>query len=194
MGVPRLFGFIASTFPKCVKHFQEGEFFIYVDNLFIDAPSLLHAAAQHVYNYGDHPRKMDPYKDLSPEAKQTQVYKTFFESIVAITKIVIPTNLLYIGIDGPAPFAKMVESRSRRFISAMKRENAGDPNAFDSASLTPGTSFMFELTKYMHTSIRKKIMESGSGWRDLKVFFSSPMVPGEGDTRHFHTFVIFQKT
>jgi len=181
MGVPRLFPWLVSTFPKAVKRFQEGETTVNVDNLYIDAPSLLHAAAQLVHNYGTGKRILYPYKNWSAKAKQTQVCKVFFESIVQVTNIVIPRKVLYIGIDGPAPFAKMIESRSRRFISARNREQTGDSEAFDSASLTPGTLFMLELTKYVHTAIRKKIMESGSGWKDINVYFSSPMVPGEGE-------------
>jgi 5'-3' exonuclease len=183
MGVPRLFGYLRSIFPRAVKHFQQGEFFFYVDNVYLDAPSFLHAAAQHVFNYGEKPRKLDPYKSWPYDRKRTQVYKFFFESIVSVTEIIRPTRMLYIGIDGPAPFAKMIESRARRFISASKREKGGDPNAFDSASLTPGTVFMLELTKYMHTAIRKKIMEPGSSWRDLNVYFSSPIVEGEGEQK-----------
>jgi 5'-3' exonuclease len=181
MGVPRLFPYLLSIFPYAVRHFQQGEFFIYVDNLYIDAPSLLHAAMQHVFNYGAKERKLDPYRGWSFAAKLTMGFKFFFDSISEISDIVRPTKVLYIGIDGPAPFAKMVESRSRRFISALRREKGGDPNVFDSASMTPGTVFMLELTKYVHTAIRKKIMEPNSSWRDLNVYFSSPTVAGEGE-------------
>lgn len=179
MGVPRLFPWLSTTFPFAVKHFQEGESFFYMDNLYIDAPSLLHAANQQVHNYGSNKRKLDPYKEWSAAEKQLQVFKMFFESIVRITEIIVPTKLLYIAIDGPAPLAKQAQQRQRRFVSAQAR--ASDSTAFDSNSMTPGTVFMLELTKYLHTAIRKKIMEVGSKWRDLKIFFSSPMVPGEGE-------------
>ena len=72
MGVPRLLGWVLSTFPNAVKHFQQGEFVFHTDNLYIDAPSIIHNANQQVHNYGQAKRKLDPYKSLSPEEKRTK--------------------------------------------------------------------------------------------------------------------------
>lgn len=179
MGVPRLFPWLVHTFGDSVRHFQEGEFSMLIDNLYIDAPSLLHAAAQQVYNYGAGKRKLDPYETWSEEDKRIQVYKIFFASIVRVTEIVIPIKVLYIGIDGPAPLAKQAQQRQRRFVAAASR--SATSNAFDSNSMTPGTVFMLELTKYIHLAIRQKIMEVGSKWKDVKVYLSTPMTPGEGE-------------
>ena len=41
-----------------------------------------------------------------------------FDKILQLLKIVKPTKLLYIAIDGPAPKAKLNQQRMRRFKSA----------------------------------------------------------------------------
>lgn len=178
MGVPRLFPWLTSTFKPAVRHFQQGQFIFHVDNLYIDAPSLLHGASQQVFNYGQAKRLIDPYKTWTMKAKIEQIYKLFFEGVVIIAQTVVPSKTLYIAIDGPAPLAKQAQQRQRRFVAAATR--GGSETVFDSNSMTPGTIFMLELTKYVHTAIRKKI-NSTPGWRNINVVFSSPMVPGEGE-------------
>ena len=102
------------------------------------------------------------------------------------------------AIDGVAPRAKMNQQRSRRFRSAKdlaeatksKRitpidgSDAGavDPyaGAFDSNCITPGTEFLLRISNCIRYFIRKKIKEDPL-WRNLKVIFSGPEVPGEGE-------------
>jgi len=180
MGVPRLAGWLFSTFPNAVKHFQSGEFIFHIDNLYIDAASLLHACNQQVHNYGQKKRHLDPYKNLTPLAKQNLAFKLFFESIVQLAEIVVPSKTLYIAIDGFAPIAKQAEQRKRRFVAASTRGGTADGTVFDSNSMTPGTVFMLELNKYMHYMIRNKINSTPS-WRNLNVIFSSFRVPGEAE-------------
>jgi 5'-3' exoribonuclease 1 len=190
MGVPRLFPWTIKTFLEAIKHvlvdllkmtvldldtLEISKHVIEVDNLYIDAPNLIHAANQQVHNYGSVRRLMDPYINLTPEEKQQKVFELIFRSLVMISRLIRPRKLLYIAIDGPAPLAKQAQQRQRRYVSAMERGG----RTFDSACMTPGTLFMFELAKYLHYAIRHEI-ESGS-WRDIEVLFSSPRVPGEGE-------------
>ncbi len=182
MGVPRLFPWLIKAFPKAVVHFQEGKYSIHVDGLYIDANGLLHQAAQIEFNYGDVKRKMDPNAHLTYDEKIIKVYTRFFNMIKDVAKIVIPTKTLYIAIDGPAPIAKQAQQRFRRFQSAAA---ATTPGSFDPNCITPGTIFMFELTKYMHFAIRKEMSATnttlGGSWRNIQVYFSPPTVPGEGE-------------
>lgn len=181
MGVPRLFPWLVKNFPKAVSHFQQGESQFKVDHLYLDANGILHKYAQLVYHYGEGKRKMNMYADLSDATKRKKLFSMFMEAIVDFTEIIIPQKTLYIAIDGPAPRAKKNQQRERRFAAAKTRteESSGKPQ-FDSNSMTPGTMFMHELTKYINYSIRKT-MNSRPRWRGLEIIFSPPTIPGEGE-------------
>ena len=176
MGVPRLFPWILKNFPKCRKHFREGEYKLMVDNLLLDANAILHPCAQEVYNYGGRKSKMDRYGHLNEAEKQLKVFTMFFDFIKTLVEIVTPSETLFIAIDGPAPLSKQAQQRQRRFAAALERKDG-----FDSNKLTPGTPFMFEFTKFMNTAIRKEMNNPKSLWRKLKVIFSPPNVPSEGE-------------
>ncbi len=200
MGVPRLFKYVVDSFPKAVNHFRKGQYTMKVDNLYLDANGLLHAAAQFVFHYGTNKSRTDKYKNLSIEDKLRKVYFLFFENIKEMTKIVIPQKILYIAIDGPAPLAKQAQQRQRRYVAARERlfplqGNNRDPQSgeglfpqsensleekFDSTQITPGTIFMHELSKYLNYAIRYEMSEYGY-WKNLSVYFSPPTVPGEGE-------------
>lgn len=205
MGVPRLFPWLIKMFPGAHIHFNpsigpDGTLqivhvidpktkklikfeFPHIDGLYLDANGLLHSAAQIVFNYGSEKRKIDPYAKLTYEQRIKKVYEIFFNMIKNIVIIVNPKKVLYIAIDGPAPLAKQAQQRQRRFVSALESSSTDPLTGWESTCITPGTIFMFELTKYMHYMIRKE-MSSSSGkglWAKLDVLFSPPTVPGEGE-------------
>jgi 5'-3' exonuclease len=183
MGVPRLFPWLTKNFPKAVRKIQEGEETFSVDHLYLDANGILHKYAQLVFHYGDGKRKMNVYRDLSLEAKQRKVYSMFFDGIMNVAEIVNPRKTLYIAIDGPAPRAKQNQQRERRFVAAKdraERMEGSKGETFDSNSITPGTMFMHKLTQFMNYAIRSNL-NSRPSLRNVKIIFSPPTVPGEGE-------------
>jgi len=202
MGVPRLYPWITKNFASAIKRFQQGEYRTMVDYLYLDGNSFLHGATQEIYNYGDGKRKMDTYKNLSDDTKRKKAFSLFFDTIIQLSQIVVPQKALYIAIDGPAPLAKQNQQRERRFSRV--RESHGDSSladsshgesgeeshgsTFDSSALTPGTTFMLELSRYMNYAIRKE-MNSFGAWRNIDIYFSPATVEGEGE----HKFVQFIK-
>jgi len=175
MGVPRLFPYIKKNVPSAITQIIEGVNNENIDFLYIDGNALIHPLAADVFNYGSKPRMIDPYKDLKYQDKLKILFSKFNEKIFDIAKIIKPRKVLYIAMDGSAPLAKQQQQRQRRFISAMHY----DPSSFNTASISPGTKFMFELERYMNYSIRKNLNEEE--WKHLNIIFSPSNVPGEGE-------------
>lgn len=117
-----------------------------------------------------------------------------------LMRAVRPRKLLYLAIDGVAPRAKMNQQRSRRFRSAQEArerieteeevrknliemgENIPPPSEkpWDSNVITPGTTFMMDLSEYIRFYIRKRI-STDKAWKNIKVIFSDASIPGEGE-------------
>lgn len=172
MGVPGLFYYIKSHFRYSVKRFIFGEFTTKIDYLYLDANGLLHDASQYIFKYGKYENKDEPKPVFfSYEYAIQLVFELFFKNLLKVLSIVVPQKILYIAIDGPAPRAKKNQQRQRRYEAVITSD------MFTSNSITPGTEFMFELTKYINFAIRK-LLES---FNNIKIIFSPPSVPGEGE-------------
>ena len=90
--------------------------------------------------------KFDPKEDL--------MISNIIHKINELIQLVNPQKTIFIAIDGPAPKAKMVQQRTRRFKSSFE-EKPWDTNA-----ITPGTKFMNTLNS-----------ELKSYYKDNKRFF-----------------------
>jgi 5'-3' exonuclease len=99
----------------------------------------------------------------------------FEQVVIVINKIIKrcpPKNLLYIAIDGVAPFAKQQQQRKRRYLSAYtnaliekcKKENNIKFISWDTNQITPGTEFMKQLNAFLKKiySNDKNVIVSGS--------------------------------
>jgi len=107
------------------------------------------------------------------------MFNNVFEYTDKIMKIVKPKRVLYMAIDGVAPRAKINQQRSRRFRGALDAEereireeeirskwskegikftesvNEGDK--FDQNIITPGTEFMWRLSKALQYYVLERI-------------------------------------
>lgn len=185
MGVPGLWPFIKELYLHTIKRFLSGygAKVTYFDYVYLDANPLLHAAAQMIENYGDKKRALNPYTHLTAGERRLKIFEKFFDNIVDIVTMIRPKKVLYIAIDGPAPRAKQNQQRERRFIAAQLRkieEDLSGTDKFDSTSISPGTEFMHELSKYMYWKIRW-YMQHHVDWQNVEVIYSPPTVPGEGE-------------
>ncbi|CDW77829.1 5-3 exoribonuclease 2 [Stylonychia lemnae] len=104
--------------------------------------------------------------------------------------------------NGVAPRAKMNQQRSRRFRGALDTEEREireeeikskwaregikfserepDSEKFDQNVITPGTEFMWRLSKALQYYVLERI-QTDDLWRNIKVVFSDASIPGEGE-------------
>ena len=109
-------------------------------------------------------------------------------------KLINPTDLVYIAIDGVAPLAKIKQQRFRRFKSVKESAELApvyahfkvQPKSYDSNMISPGTEFMQCLSKRIREYVENVLIpeKSKPGPKDeLKVILSDTSVPGEGEQK-----------
>ncbi len=107
-----------------------------------------------------------------------------------VCDIMQPKKLLYIAIDGPAPFAKIAEQRGRRYkayyekilYKEMKKKLnvPDDKETYDlSANAAPGTQFMEKLANELTEMIENKALSTHN--ENMEIIFSSSNNPGESE-------------
>lgn len=104
-----------------------------------------------------------------------------------LMKIVNPSVLMYISIDGPCPMAKMIRQRQRRYKSIIENNYKETlerkyntkiiTNKWSTASISPGTIFMDKLCKnIMHCLKNLKVFHP-----TIVFYLNDCYVPGEGE-------------
>lgn len=120
------------------------------------------------------------YRTEVEKFQQNQQYfyqKIVDELVVLCNEIIKPQKMIYFALDGPAPRAKMVQQRSRRYKSIQfsklvgAKENEWNP----SNNICPGTKFMHDLSKFILRSIQQKKFHCP------KVVLDDASHPGEGE-------------
>jgi 5'-3' exonuclease len=166
MGIPFYFKEIVSQNKNILTNLNK------CNRLYLDYNSIIHTSAYKVVTT----KIWNNYDSME---------KAIFQNIINYTYEVInsckPDQLLYIGIDGVAPLAKMIQQRKRRHLSALqnslinnfKRNNNIPYTEWDSNCITPGTEFMKKLTIVLK--------EHFSSTNPFQVIISGPDEKGEGE-------------
>ena len=182
MGIKFFYKWLSQNFGQHIKHINAGKSDVAIDVLLVDMNGLFHNSAQRVFKYGNCAqksllRKIEHVKFNNKT--QLACFEDVAKSIERIVTVVHPTTTLVLAVDGVAPASKINQQRQRRFRGSLESTLTA-VDRFDSISITPGTKFMDQLSKYIDWYIRKRMTESDL-WRNLKVVFSSEKCPGEGE-------------
>ncbi|GAB0489187.1 hypothetical protein MMPV_000404 [Pyropia vietnamensis] len=176
MGIPKFFRWLSDRYPLINQRLDETQVF---DHFYLDMNGIIHQCT--------HPND-DEVVAMDEEA----MFARIFHYTDRLFRIVKPSSLLFLAVDGVAPRAKMNQQRSRRFRSAKDAErnlseaiargdDIPDGTPFDSNCITPGTKFMADLSDRFRGWIHLK-METDPAWQcGCSVVFSGAEVPGEGE-------------
>jgi len=184
MGVPTLFKRIIKN--KYYKNIHKG-----VKNGKVDCDYFFMDFNGTVYNAYENIKKEIEGKNLIT----SKIEELVMNEVINITQNIIcnviqPKKMTYIALDGPAPRAKMVQQRSRRFKAVMEKKFINDLKKkykmtedkveWDrSANISPGTEFMEKLSNKIIKAMKEKTFQQHN--KDMKVIFSNSNVPGEGE-------------
>ena len=182
MGVPKFYRWLSERYPL-INQAVTTTTRVEVDALYLDMNGIVHNATHTESEFGP-----DPHRIYQTE---TQIFTAVFQYIDKLFRLVKPTQLLFMALDGVAPRAKMNQQRQRRFRAAAdsatalqdlrrRGEVTANDKPFDSNCITPGTAFMKNLSDNLKYFIRKKLKEDVS-WQRCKIILSGAEVPGEGE-------------
>ena len=187
-GIPKMFRWLTDQYPNIINNRLEDGLAenVDVDNFYLDMNGIIHPCT--------HGNADDQIVFLD----ETAMFKKIFLYVDRLYKLVQPSKVLYLAVDGVAPRAKMNQQRSRRFRSAKEAEQLaaevlareqylGDKKTqeektkFDSNCITPGTDFMLKLSLALQKWVDYK-MKTDPFWQTgAQVIVSGPDVPGEGE-------------
>ena len=195
-GIPKMFRWLTDQYPDIVN--RQLEELADVDYFYLDMNGIIHPCTHGNGNENGEVVLLD----------ETAMFKRIFLYVDRLYKLVQPTTVLYLAVDGTAPRAKMNQQRARRFRSAKDAEllqseinarmniasasssvssikqqalQGGNGKRFDSNCITPGTDFMLKLSLALQKWIQYK-MQTDLFWKNgATVILSGPDVPGEGE-------------
>ncbi|KAA3485832.1 5'-3' exoribonuclease 3-like [Gossypium australe] len=209
MGVPSFYRWLVNKYPnirvKAIEEHKHGHCVdtsslnpngIEFDNLYLDMNGIIHPCF--------HPED----QSVIPPSTYEDVFTSICEYVDTLFNIVRTRKLLYMAIDGVAPRAKMNQQRSRRFCTAKNDEIAEaeedrlrrefelegklvlprkDCEVYDSNVITPGTEFMYRLSKKLEGYIESR-MNGDSSWKGIQLWFLMQMYLVKANTRLCRSF------
>jgi len=173
MGIPSYFSYIVKNHSSIIRKYTPT---ITTHNLYLDCNSIIYD----VYNSSDED-KTD--KHFAATIIQRVILK--IEEYIALIR---PQTTVIIAFDGVAPVAKLEQQRARRYKSwyqtelsanILKKTTASD--AWNTASITPGTKFMAELNATISSYFKTKTNTDSS----LHIIVSDSSQIGEGEHKIF---------
>ncbi len=138
MGIPSYFSYIVKMYPTIIQKYVKNN--MKVHNLYLDCNSIIYD----VYN------KLDTNSSDNNIITNTIISRVI-SKIEDYISVISPSQTVMIAFDGVAPVAKLEQQRSRRYKSWYQNKisksifNKSTPDPWNTAAITPGTSFMSQL-------------------------------------------------
>lgn len=159
-----------------------------VNELYLDANCLIHPTCFEVF-YAN-----KSLLQSNPEKLENLMIVAVVKYIEMLVKLVNPDTLVYIAIDGVAPYAKMKQQKTRRFKTindhelreqVASRYGVEYKKAWNNSAITPGTEFMNKITNgiinYLETKKERLFNVNKKNSSNIKYIFSTASTPGEGE-------------
>ncbi len=173
MGIPSYFSYIVKKHPDIIKKFIENKFV--VNNLYLDCNSIIY----------------DAYNKLNSESPSVsgisdKIIGCVISKIEEYLAIIQPNKNVIIAFDGVAPVAKLEQQRQRRYKSWYQNEMANSylnkvkKDAWTTAAITPGTTFMSDLNTRVSTHF-----SHSNKFGVNKIYVSGSNKYGEGEHKIF---------
>jgi XRN 5'-3' exonuclease N-terminus len=123
-GIPKMFRWLTDQYPDILNRQLEKEGLsadLKVDAFYLDMNGIIHPCT-----HGNNNDNGAEFIVLD----ETAMFKKIFLYVDRLYKLVRPSKVLYLAVDGVAPRAKMNQQRSRRFRSAAEAETAAADAVF----------------------------------------------------------------
>jgi len=182
MGIPSLFRTLVSKYPECC-HWDSN---LKTEHLYLDFNCLIHQCVSKL--------KIDE-NSIPRDIEEELITQVISYTSHIITKIIKPSRLVYIAVDGPVPMGKIIQQRNRRYKKVQddnfkkklnEKYNIPDTASFNSNKITPGTLFMQKLSARL-----KNLAQIGAfsthitNEKNFSIFISDSNIPGEGEHKIF---------
>jgi 5'-3' exonuclease len=173
MGIPSYFSYIVKKHASIIQKYNKTKI---THNLYLDCNSIIYD----VYNSID--------ADKNDKQFATTIIQRVILKIEEYIALICPQTTVIIAFDGVAPVAKLEQQRARRYKSwyqnelsanILKKGTVSTTDAWNTASITPGTKFMAELNKTINAHFTKK-SES-----ELQIIVTDSSQIGEGEHKLF---------
>jgi 5'-3' exonuclease len=135
MGIPSYFSHIVKNHRHIIKKYSQNK--DKINNLYLDSNSIIYDAVNEIP------------KDCNYVQIEDKLIKSVCDKLIYYIKLLQPTNNLFIAFDGVAPVAKLDQQRRRRYMSWFQSQltsNGDINNKWNTSAITPGTSFMNQLS------------------------------------------------
>ena len=169
MGIPSYFSYIIKNYSNIIRNKSSCE---KIQHLLMDCNSIIYDS----YRELEEKYKKEPF-DLT--TIETQLIHNTICKIVEYIMAISPDKSAFITFDGVAPFAKMDQQKIRRF-KTQTSISSNSPPIWNTTSITPGTTFMTNLSKSVKSYFRKNQIPN------IRVFTSCSDEIGEGEHKLFH--------